>query len=132
MKKLFLLLNVLVGSSFCLRAVPPDWSMTTGHQNAMVVYATVVDSSGNPMTNPGSLLSAWEYGVLTGVTPPSIGPKTTVYQLKVGSDRWESELKYRFYDSNAGRIVEIGSGPDYVAGSIVGTIIAPVVLKEKQ
>lgn len=122
---------VFLGTTLSLQAAPPDWSITTGRQNAMVVYAKVVDASGNPMTDTRSLLSASEYGVLVGSTPASTGPKGIVYQLKVGSDRWQSDLIYSFYDGKSDQVLQIGPGPSFEAGSIVGTIIAPVTLTLK-
>jgi hypothetical protein len=110
------------------KATPPDWQESGAHQYAMVVYATVVDASGNAMTNPGSLLSVSEYGTLAGVTPVSKGPKGPVYQLKVGSDRWQSDLTYSFYDGGSDRVLQIGSGPGFESGSVVGSIVEPVVL----
>jgi hypothetical protein len=94
----------------------------------MVVYATVVDAAGNPMTTPGSLLSASEYGTLVGVTPVSEGPKGPLFQMKVGSDRWESGLSYSFYDAQADKVIEIGPGPGFESGSTVGSIIEPITL----
>ena len=111
-----------------LGATPPEWSVTTGHQYAMVVYATVVDATGYPMTNAGSLLSANEYGTIAGVTPVSEGPKGAIYQLKVSSDRWESDLNYSFYDGKSDQVLQIGSGPAFESGSTVGSIVEPVIL----
>ena len=127
---LTLILGVLLLSlpSSSLRATPPEWSATSGHQYAMVVYATVMDPAGNEMNTPGSLLSVREYGVLMGATPMSKGPKGTLYQLKVTSDNWESELTYSFYDANTDKIVEIGPGPGFESGSTVGSIVQPVIL----
>jgi hypothetical protein len=113
-------------------ATPPDWNVTTGHQYAMVVYATVVDASGNPMTNAGSLLSASEYGMLVGVTPLSNGPKRPLYQLKVSSDNWQSDLTYSFYDGKADQVLQIGTGPGFESGSTVGSIVEPVSLTLKR
>jgi hypothetical protein len=112
-----------------LDAAPPDWSVTTGRQNAMIVYARVVDGSGRLISSPGSVLCACENGVIVGSTPLSPGPTGTLYQMKVGSDRWESALTYRLYDGHSGRILEIGPGPGFVAGSMVGSIAAPVILR---
>ena len=117
---------VLTGSS--LMANQPDWNVTAGHQYAMVVYATVVDSAGNSMTKAGSLLSVSEYGVLTGVTPVSMGPKGPIYQLKVASDNWQSDLNYSFYDGQSDQVLQIGAGPGFESGSTVGSIIEPVTL----
>jgi len=126
-----LILGVLLLSlpSLSLRATPPEWSVTSGHQYAMVVYATVMDPAGNEMNTPGSLLSVREYGVLMGATPISKGPKGTLYQLKVTSDNWESELTYSFYDANTDKVVEIGPGPGFESGSTVGSIVEPVILQ---
>jgi hypothetical protein len=128
MKPFFTLLGTMLLVSSTLRATPPDWSITEGHQNAMVVYATVVDASGNAMTNAGSLLSVTEYGVMVGSTPISIGPKGPVFQMKVGSDQWQSDLTYSFYDGKTDTILTIGPGPGFVAGSTLGTITDPIVL----
>ena len=117
---------LLTGSS--LMASQPDWNVTAGHQYAMVVYATVVDSAGNPMTNAGSLLSVSEYGVLTGVTPISMGPKGPIYQLKVASDNWQSDLNYSFYDGKSDQVIEVCPGPGFESGSTVGSIIEPFTL----
>ena len=131
MKKPALLLATLLLSLAFAKATPPDWIASGAHQYAMIVYATVVDAAGNPMTTSGSLLSASEYGTLVGASPVSEGPKGTIYQLKVGSDRWESELTYSFYDAGSGRIVEIGPGPGFESGSTVGSIVDPVMLTLK-
>ena len=112
-------------------ATPPDWNVTTGHQYAMVVYANVEDASGNPMTNAESLLSANEYGTLVGVTPLSNGPKGPLYQLKVSSDNWESDLTYSFYDGKADQVIEVGTGPGFESGSTVGSIVEPITLTLK-
>ena len=117
---------LLTGSS--LMANQPDWNVTAGHQYAMVVYASVVDSAGNSMTNAGSLLSANEYGTLVGVTPISNGPKGPIYQLKVSSDNWQSDLNYSFYDGKSDQIIEVGPGPGFESGSTVGSIIEPITL----
>ena len=114
-----------------LRADPPDWKVTTGHQYAMVVYAVVIDASGSPMTNEGSLLSVSEYGSLVGVTPISNGPKGALYQLKVASDNWESDLNYSFYDALSDKVIELGAGPGFVSGSTVGSIVEPITLTQK-
>ena len=111
-----------------VRATPPDWNVNTGHQYAMVLYATVVDATGNPMTNAGSLLSVSEYGTLVGVTPVSKGPKGPLYQLKVASDNWQSDLTYSFYDGKSDQVIEIGSGPGFESGSTVGSIVEPIAL----
>jgi hypothetical protein len=133
MKTISLLLSaVFLGASLCLQAAPPDWSITTGRQNAMVVYAKVVDASGNAMTNAGSLLSVSEYGVLVGSTPISNGPKGPVYQMKVGSDNWQSDLIYSFYDGKTDKVLQIASGPGFESGSTVGSIVAPVILTVKR
>jgi len=131
MKKPALLLASLLLSLALAKATPPDWIASGAHQYAMVVYATVVDAAGNPMTTPGSLLSASEYGTLVGVTPVSEGPKGSLFQMKVGSDRWESELSYSFYDAQADKVIEIGPGPGFESGSTVGSIIEPVTLTIK-
>jgi hypothetical protein len=110
----------------------PDWRITTGHQYAMVVYATVVDAVGNPMTNAESLLSANEYGTLVGVTPLSNGPKRPLYQLKVSSDNWQSDLNYSFYDAQTDKVFQIGAGPGFESGSTVGSIVEPVTLTLKR
>jgi hypothetical protein len=114
-----------------LKANQPDWSVKTGHQYAMVVYATVTDGAGNPLTNAGSLLSASEYGMLVGVTPLSNGPKRPLYQLKVSSDNWQSDLTYSFYDGKADQVLQIGTGPGFESGSTVGSIVEPVSLTLK-
>ena len=132
MKKPVLLLASLLLSLALAKATPPDWIASGAHQYAMVVYATVVDAAGNPMTTPGSLLSASEYGTLMGVTPVSEGPKGPLFQMKVGSDRWESDLTYSFYDAGSGRIVEIGPGPGFESGSTVGSIVDPFILTLKR
>ena len=132
MKKPALLLASLLLSLPLARAIPPDWIASAAHQYAMVVYATVVDAAGNPMTTPGSLLSVSEYGTLVGVTPVSEGPKGPLFQMKVGSDRWESDLTYSFYDAGSGRIVEIGPGPGFESGSTVGSIVDPFILTLKR
>jgi hypothetical protein len=132
MKSIITLLTTILLVSTTLWATPPDWSDTTGRQNAMVVYATVVDASGNAMTNAGSLLSVSEYGVLVGSTPISNGPKGPIYQMKVGSDNWQSDLIYSFYDGKADKVLQIGSGPGFESGSTVGSIVAPVTLTVKQ
>ena len=131
MKKPALLLASLLLSLPLARAIPPDWIASAAHQYAMVVYATVVDAAGNPMTTPGSLLSASEYGTLMGVTPVSEGPKGPLFQMKVGSDRWESDLTYSFYDAQADKVIEIGPAPGFESGSTVGSIIEPVTLTIK-
>ena len=131
MNKPTLLLASLLLSLPLAKATPPDWIASAAHQYAMVVYATVVDAAGNPMITPGSLLTASEYGTLVGVTPVSEGPKGPLFQMKVDSDRWESELTYSFYDAGSGRIVEIGPGPGFESGSTVGSIIEPVILTMK-
>ena len=131
MNKPALILASLLLSLALAKATPPDWVASGAHQYAMVVYATVVDAAGNPMTAPGSLLSASEYGTIVGVTPVSEGPKGSLFQMKVGSDRWQSELTYSFYDAGSGRIVEIGPGPGFESGSTVGSIIEPVILTMK-
>ena len=128
MKKPALLLASLLLSLPLARAIPPDWIASAAHQYAMVVYATVVDDAGNPMITPGSLLSANEYGTLVGVTPVSEGPKGSLFQMKVGSDRWESELTYSFYDAQADKVIEIGPGPGFESGSTVGSISEPITL----
>jgi hypothetical protein len=128
---LALILGLALLTLASVRATPPDWSVTTGHQYAMVVYATVVDASGNPMTNAGSLLSVSEYGTIVGVTPVSKGPKGPIYQLKVSSDRWQGDLSYSFYDGKADKIFQIGSGAGFESGSTVGSIIDPVTLTLK-
>jgi hypothetical protein len=97
----------------------------------MVVYATVTDGAGNPMTNAGSLLSANEYGTLVGVTPVSNGPKGALYQLKVSSDNWQSDLTYSFYDGKADQVLQVGAGPGFESGSTVGSIIETVTLTLK-
>jgi hypothetical protein len=132
MKHHLLLSMVLVATVGLLQAAPPDWKITTGHINAMVIYATVVDASGKPMNSPGSLLSASEYGILAGSTPISNGPKGPVFQMKVGSENWQSDLTYSFYDGKTDRVIDIGPGPGFVSGSIVGTIVQPAVLKLNQ
>jgi len=132
MKSITTLLITILLVSATLRATPPDWTITTGRQNAMVVYATVVDASGNPMTNSGSFLSAREYGVLVGSTPISSGPKGSLFQMKVGSDNWQSDLIYSFYDGKADKVLQIGPGPGFESGSTVGSIVAPVTLTVKQ
>ena len=128
MKKPALLLASLLLSLPLAKATPPDWIASGAHQYAMVVYATVVVAAGNPMTTPGSLLSVSEYGTLVGVTPVSEGPKGSLFQMKVGSDRWESDLTYSFYDAQADKVIEIGPGPGFESGSTVGSIIEPVIL----
>jgi len=128
--KLGAITMLLTGSS--LMAAQPDWNVTSAHQYAMVVYATVVDGAGNPMTNVGSLLSANEYGALVGVTPVSNGPKGPIYQLKVASDNWQSDLNYSFYDGKSDQVFQIGAGPGFESGSTVGSIIEPVTLTLKQ
>ena len=122
---------LLALTSSSLTATPPDWNVSTGHQYAMVVYATVTDAAGNAMTNPGSLLSVSEYGTLAGVTPVSKGPKGPLFQMKVGSDRWESELTYSFYDGKSDRVLQVGPGPGFESGSTVGSIVDPVTLTIK-
>ena len=131
MNKPALILASLLLSLALAKATPPDWVASGAHQYAMVVYATVVDAAGNPMTAPGSLLSASEYGTIVGVTPVSEGPKGPVFQMKVGSDRWESELTYSFYNAQADKMIEIGPGPGFESGSTVGSIIEPVILTMK-
>ena len=128
MKQPALILASLLLSLPLARAIPPDWIASAAHQYAMVVYATVVDAAGNPMTTPGSLLSVSEYGTLVGVTPVSEGPKGPLFQMKVGSDRWESQLTYSFYDAGSDRVVEIGASPGFESGSTVGSIIEPITL----
>ena len=132
MKKPALLLASLLLSLPLAKATPPDWIASGAHQYAMVVYATVVDAAGNSMTTPGSLLSVSEYGTLVGMSPVSEGPKGPLFQMKVGSDRWESDLTYSFYDAGSGRIVEIGPGPGFVSGSTVGSIVDPFILTLKR
>ena len=131
MKKPALLLASLLLSLPLAKAIPPQWIVSGAHQYAMVVYATVVDAAGNPMTTPGSLLSVSEYGTLVGVTPVSEGPKGPLFQMKVGSDRWQSELTYSFYDAQADKVIEIGPGPGFESGSTVGSIVEPVTLTTK-
>jgi hypothetical protein len=131
MKQPALILASLLLSLPLARAIPPDWIASAAHQYAMVVYATVVDEAGNPMTTPGSLLSVSEYGTLVGVTPVSEGPQGPLFQMKVGSDRWESELTYSFYNAQADKMIEIGPGPGFESGSTVGSIIEPVILTMK-
>jgi len=128
MKKLVLILASFLLSLPLAKAISPDWIVSGAHQYAMVVYASVVDAAGNPMTTPGSLLSASEYGTLVGVTPVSEGPKGPLFQMKVGSDRWESDLTYSFYDAQADKVIEIGPGPGFESGSTVGSIIEPITL----
>jgi hypothetical protein len=120
-----------LGISTSLRAAPPAWDNIPGKQNAMVVYAVVNDAAGNPLSAEGSLLSASEYGILVGSTPVSTGPNGPVYQLKVGSDNWESDITYSFYDATTDKVVTIGPGPGFVAGSTVGSIVEPVTLTLK-
>ena len=120
-----------LGISPSLRAAPPSWDNPPGKQNAMVVYAMVNDATGHPLSAEGSLLSASEYGILVGSTPLSTGPKGPVYQLKVGSDNWESDITYSFYDAKIDKVVTIGPGPGFIAGSTVGSIVEPVILTLK-
>ena len=120
-----------LGISPSLRAAPPAWDNLPGKQNAMVVYAVVNDAAGNPLSAEGSLLSASEYGILVGSAPVSTGPNGPVYQLKVGSDNWESDITYSFYDATADKVVTIGPGPGFIAGSTVGSIVEPVILTLK-
>ena len=122
----------LLCASFQLHASPPDWSIKIGRQNAMVVYASVTDSSGTLMTNEDSLLCASEYGMLVGSTPISLGPKGPLFQMKVGSDNWQSDLTFNFYDGKTDQVLIIGPGPGFVAGSTVGSITDPIVLTVKR
>lgn len=132
MKKMIRIAAALLLGGSLLMATPPEWKENGARQYAMVVYATVADASGNAMTNAGSLLSASEYGTLVGVTPVSQGPKGTIYQLKVSSDRWQSDLTYSFYDAKTDKVLEIGAGPGFESGSTVGSIVEPVALILKQ
>ena len=109
-------------------AAPPDWTVRTGHRNAMILYAMVVDPTGNRRTEAGSMLSASEQGELLGSTPVSIGPAGPVYQLKIGSDKRKGDLTYSFYDAKEDRVRMIAQGPGFDAGSLVGTIIHPITL----
>jgi hypothetical protein len=120
---LFLLTGVLN-----LGAAAPDWKLPEGRENAMVVYAMVVDQAGQELNAPSSLLGAFEWGIIAGVTPVSKGPKGKLYQLKVGSDTWQSEVSYQLYDAGKNRLLELKEGPSFVAGSTVGSIANPVKL----
>jgi hypothetical protein len=123
------LLPLLLLTGFLnLGAAVPDWKLPEGRENAMVVYAVVVDQAGQQFNAPSSLLGAFEWGILAGVTPVSMGPKGNLYQLKVGSDTWESELSYQLYDAGKDRVLQLKGGPGFVAGSTVGSIANPVKL----
>jgi hypothetical protein len=111
-----------------LGAAAPDWKIPVGRENAMVVYAIVVDQADHEFNTPSSLLGAYEWGIIAGVTPVSTGPKGKLYQLKVGSDTWESELSYQLYDAGKDRVMQLKGGPVFVAGSTVGSIANPVKL----
>ena len=117
--------------AFSLNAAPPDWTIKSGHKNAMIVYVRVLDSSGHPMVEPGCRLGAFEHGNLVGSTPVSQGPEGPVYQLKVGSDQVWSALEYKFYDPKTDGIIPVESGPEFVSGTFVGTIARPISLRLK-
>jgi hypothetical protein len=111
-----------------LGAAAPDWKLPEGRENAMVVYAVVVDQAGQELNAPSSLLGAFEWGIIAGVTPVSKGPKGKLYQLKVASDTWESEVSYQLYDAGKDRVIKLKAGPAFVAGSTVGSIANPIKL----
>jgi len=123
------LLPLLLLTGFLnLGASAPDWKLPEGRENAMVVYAVVVDQAGQELNAPSSLLGAFEWGIIAGVTPVSTGPKGKLYQLKVSSDTWESNLSYQLYDAGRDRVMQLKGGPAFVAGSTVGSIANPVKL----
>jgi hypothetical protein len=126
-----LILAVMMLALPAAKATTPEWKheLQKGKQYGMVIYARVVDANGQELLGSGSLLSAREEGKVTGVTPVSRGPKGRLYQLKVGSNKVRADLSYRFYDGMRGRVVEIASGPEFQAQSLVGTIDNPITLK---
>ena len=124
----------LVASGFLtlLHAEAPSWNPAACRQNAMVLYARVVDSSGHEISAPGSLLAAFEGESVAGVTPVMKGPGGNfLYQLKVGSDAKESVMGFKVYDAGTDRILSLEKGPDFIAGSLAGTLLDPVVLVAK-
>jgi Lysozyme inhibitor LprI len=98
----------------------------------MVVYATVLDQLGNPITNENSLLAAFSGTTLLGVVAPSPGPNNSIiFQLTVASDIAEQDLSYQIYNAENDEILIIGPGPSFISGSTVGSIVKPEPLKGK-
>jgi hypothetical protein len=128
----FSLLCFFLLTGFLNMKASPDWRVAEGRENVMVVYAEVVDQEGRKLNAPSSLLGAFEWGITAGVTPVSTGPNGMLYQLRVGSDTWESQITYQLYDSERNRVLKLRGGPSFVAGSIVGSIVHPVRLSVVQ
>jgi hypothetical protein len=106
----------------------PNWVITEGLENNMLVYATVkVD--GKSVESPGSLLAAFDGESISGVATIQDGPQSTkLYQLQVWSNNGTKEgLVLKSYNSETGQIYSLSPSIKFQSDSQIGVISAPIL-----
>jgi hypothetical protein len=109
---------------------PPSWSVSTGQQYGSIIYAKVLDKSGNMVTNPNSMLAVFNGSNVAGVVTPFQGPNNNwVYELSVyANTNSVPGMYYQFYNADDGTTNTLSQYYDFVANHITGSIQSPIVL----
>jgi beta-lactam-binding protein with PASTA domain len=105
----------------------PDWSAPYG-PNVMVIYAKV-KISGIEVTEPNSMLGAFMTGVSAGYANVENKPTGIVYQLLVTSTNTSGQISFRVFNSVDCTVYAIGDTMEFVPGSVVGSLLNPVLLQ---
>ena len=108
----------------------PSWTSPVGQRYSAVVYAQVVDASGNALTNAASMLGAFSGTNCAGVCSPSSGPDAkNLFQLTVYANETPvSGMSYKFFNGATGQISTLAESYNFANGAITGSIVSPITL----
>jgi hypothetical protein len=95
-----------------------------------LIYATVVDENGAPITAVGSKLAIFDGSSVAGVASPYAGPNnTTLFYLTVYSDQASvSGMTYQVYNAATGTVSILDETYNFSSGVNTGTILNPITL----
>lgn len=109
----------------------PSWQAPLGNRYSAMIYARVLDATGNALTNAGSLLAVFEGTNCAGVASLSSGPNGSLFQLPVYSDQTPvAGLTYQIYNAESGQIFAATESYSFQSGSLSGSIVNPIALHE--
>ena len=110
-------------------APPSGWTNPVGARYTAMIYAQVLDATGNRVTNAGSMLGVFDGTTCAGVANPSAGPNGTLFQLTVYANQTPvSGMTYRFFNGATGAITTLAESYNFVSSGISGSIDNPITL----
>jgi len=136
MRKIYKLLWVLFNVSLVYSAQAAvitsnntnNWITPSGLNYSEVVYAQVIDSSNQLISNTNSKLAVFNGTNCAGVTTLIAGPNGPLFQLPVYSDTSPTAMTYQVFNGALNLVSLISQGLSFTNGATVGSISSPITL----